>query len=80
MLIVTKERAIMSKVKSTKKSSKKAKVVVTGAMVIILVVASVVALYSFYNWSYKRGYQEGTNNQVLCQAATKDATLTKLCK
>lgn len=68
----------MSKVKSTK--SKKAKLVVTGAMVIILAVASVVALYSFYNWSYKRGYQEGTNNQVLCQAATKDATLTKLCK
>lgn len=66
--------------KETKKTKKVTKKVVTGAMVIILVVASLVALYSFYNWSYKRGYQEGTNNQVLCQAATKDATLTKLCK
>ncbi len=78
MLIVIKRKGDMAK--ETKKTKKVTKKVVTGAMVIILVVASLVALYSFYNWSYKRGYQEGTNNQVLCQAATKDATLTKLCK
>ena len=66
--------------KETKAKKRVTKKIVTGAMVIILVTATAVALYSFYNWSYKKGYQEGTNNQVLCQAATKDATLTKLCK
>lgn len=63
-----------------KVSKKSAKPIVIGAMVIILLIGAVAVIYSFYTWSFKRGYLEGTNNQVLCQAAQKDATLTKLCK
>ncbi len=61
-------------------SKKKYKNIVVGAITIILVVAGLFALKNFYDWSFKRGYLEGTNNQVLCQAAQKDASLTKLCK
>lgn len=64
--------------KATKKN--KSKKIVTWAMVIILALTAIVLLKVFYDWSFKQGYLEGTNNQVLCQAAQKDNTLTKLCK
>lgn len=62
------------------KKSKKAAKIVMGAMIIILALGTIVSAKLFYDWSYKRGYADGTNNQVLCAAAQKDATLTKLCK
>ena len=62
------------------KKSKKAAKIVMGAMIIILALGTIVSAKFFYDWSYKRGYADGTNNQVLCAAAQKDATLAKLCK
>lgn len=66
--------------KNTKVPSKTARNLVVGAITIILLIAAAYTLKNFYDWSYKRGYLEGTDNQVLCQAAQKDTSLTKLCR
>lgn len=63
-----------------KPKTKRVAKIVMGAMIIILAIGTLVSAKLFYDWSYKRGYADGTNNQVLCAAAQKDATLTKLCK
>lgn len=60
--------------------SKSVKWIVIGIMTFVTVVAIGIVAVKFYNWSYKRGYLDGTNNQVLCQAAQKDTTLSNLCK
>ena len=62
------------------KAKKSIKPIVVGAMTIILLAAITWTSVQLYQWSYKRGYADGTNNQVLCQAALKDNTLAKLCK
>lgn len=60
--------------------AKKTKKVATIVLAVAILFAILFALYSVVAFSYKLGYKDGTNNQVLCQAAQKDATLTKLCK
>lgn len=63
----------MSKVKNKKKVA----TTILAVAVLFIAIASVASACVF---AYKLGYKDGTNNQVLCQASLKDATLTKLCK
>lgn len=50
------------------------------AAVIAVLVAIVAGFVSVYDFGYKRGYTNGANNQLLCAAAQRDASLKSLCK
>ena len=54
--------------------------VVPKIVIVVLIVAGLTCEYLLLNYSYKKGYAEGTNNQVICQASVSNPTLNKLCK
>lgn len=47
---------------------------------VVLIALAAVSAYYVYNYGYKRGYVAGANNQLLCAAAQRDASLKPLCK
>lgn len=59
---------------------KRYKNIAIAVMALVILVAVGIFAKAFYDWSYKQGYLDGTNNQVVCQAAQKDQSLSKLCK
>lgn len=40
----------------------------------------IVLLVKLWQYSYKSGFQEGTRNQVICQAAQRNEDLKPLCR
>lgn len=48
--------------------------------IVSVVVAIVAGLVAVYDFGYKKGYTNGSNNQLLCAAAQRDASLKSLCK
>lgn len=50
---------------------------------VVTVVVTVVVIYigyKAYDYAYKRGFEAGAKNQLICAAGEKDATLKILCK
>lgn len=54
--------------------------IIPKVLLAVLVIALLVAEYFVCTYAYKRGYAEGTNNQVICQASVSNQSLSKLCK
>lgn len=63
----------------TDKKNKVVKYLKVTAVLAVLVAFAAMTL-AVYDFGYKKGYTNGSNNQLLCQAAQRDASLKSLCK
>jgi hypothetical protein len=58
----------------------KTKLYIKSGLLTIVAGFLIVLCVKVYDYSYKSGFQEGTRNQVICQAAQRNDDLKPLCR